>query len=285
MLLAFGDFQELCMAEGIYDRIALIKNNTTKQDRAIINFLNDNNVNNLSYLSITEFANCAKVAESTLLRFCKKLGLKGYSEFRMMLAQSMSSEYTGNSDDFAFTILSSMTTALQSTYELINQDNIEKAVTIILNAKRIYCLGSGNSGIAALEMRNKFLRFGIHVYHLNDNHFQTIATSTLGPDDALTLFSVSGSTKDMIEIAQKAKQLGTKLIIITNYLKSPLGAYADIPLYVVAKNTPLDGGSLIAKVSQLYVIDVLAAAVYKRTKDSSQRNLELTAISVFEKEI
>ena len=266
MLLAFGDFQELCMAEGIYDRIALIKNNTTKQDRAIINFLNDNNVNNLSYLSITEFANCAKVAESTLLRFCKKLGLKGYSEFRMMLAQSMSSEYTGNSDDFAFTILSSMTTALQSTYELINQENIEKAVTILLNAKRIYCLGSGNSGIA-------------------DNHFQTIATSTLGPDDALTLFSVSGSTKDMIEIAQKAKQLGTKLIIITNYLKSPLGAYADIPLYVVAKNTPLDGGSLIAKVSQLYVIDVLAAAVYKRTKDTSQRNLELTAISVFEKEI
>ena len=273
------------MAEGLFDRIALIQKHATKQDRAIIDCLNKNNHNGLSYLSITEFASCANVAESTLLRFCKKLGLKGYSEFRMLLAHSMSSEYTGNSDDFAFTILSSMTTALQSTYELINHDNIEKAVSLLLSAKRVYCMGSGNSGVAALEMRNKFLRFGIHIFHVDDNHFQTIATSTLGPEDVLMLFSVSGSTKDMIEIAKKAKQLGVKLIIMTNYLKSPLGVYADVPLYVVTKNAPLDGGSLVAKVSQLYVIDVLAAAVFKRTEEASQRNLELTAISVFEKEI
>lgn len=273
------------MAEGLFDRISLIKTHATKQDRTIIDCLYNNNISNLSYLSITEFASFAKVAESTLLRFCKKLGLKGYSEFRMLLAQSMSSEYMGNSDDFAFSILSSMTTALQSTYELINHDHIDEAVSLLLSAKRVYCFGSGNSGVAALEMRNKFLRFGIHLYHTNDNHFQTIATSTLGPDDVLMLFSVSGSTKDMIEIAKKAKQVGTKLIIMTNYLKSPLGAYADVPLYVVTKSTPLDGGSLVAKISQLYVIDVLAAAVYKRTKEISQRNLEFTAISVFEKEI
>ncbi len=273
------------MAESIFDRISLIQTHATKQDRAIIAFLNGNNISNLSYLSITEFASQANVAESTLLRFCRKLGLRGYSEFRMLLAQSNNSEYTEDEENFSFTIMNSMCTALHSTYELLNQENIEKATDLLLGAKQIYCMGSGNSGVAAEEMRNKFLRFGIHMYHLSDSHLQMIASSTLQEDDVLVLFSVSGSTKDMIDIARMAKRIGTKLIIITNYLRSPLSSYADISLFVVTKNTPLDGGSLIAKISQLYVIDVLAASVFKRMGKQSQLNLERTAIAVFDKEI
>lgn len=273
------------MNENVFDRIELIRPHATKQDNAIIQCLNTNNLNNLSYLSITEFAALANVAESTLLRFCRKLGLRGYSEFRMLLAQSKSSEYNGNTEDFAYNIMNSMTTALQSTYELINRDNLEKAVNLLLGAKRIYCMGSGNSGVAAEELRNKFLRFGIHVYHISDSHFQTIAASTLTDEDAMVLFSVSGSTKDILGIAQKAKSLNTKLIIITNYLKSPLSLYADVPLHVVSKSAPLDSGSLVTKISQLYVIDVLAASVFKRTEEQSQRNLERTAIAVLDKEI
>lgn len=70
------------MAESVFDRIALLRQRTTKQERAIIDCLSNNNITNLSYLSITEFASLANVAESTLLRFCRKLGLRGYSEFR-----------------------------------------------------------------------------------------------------------------------------------------------------------------------------------------------------------
>ena len=226
------------MAENIFDRISLIRQHATKQDKAIIECLQANNIGNLSYLSITEFAGMAGVAESTLLRFCRKLGLRGYSEFRMLLAQSKS-EYTGDEQDFAFTIMKSMTAALQSTYEMVDHSDVEKA----------------------------------------------IAAATLHEKDVLVLFSVSGSTKDMLAIAKAAKQSRAKLIVVTNYLRSPLGAYADILLSVVAKSTPLDGGSLVAKVSQLYVIDVLAAAYFKRTEEISQRNLERTAVAVLDKEV
>ena len=272
------------MAENIFDRISLISQHATKQDRAIIDCLHANNIGNLSYLSITEFAGLAGVAESTLLRFCRKLGLRGYSEFRMLLAQSKS-EYTGDEQDFAFTIMKSMTAALRSTYEMIDHADVDKAVGILCGAERIYCFGSGNSGVAAEELRNKLLRFGVHAFHFTDSHFQAIAAATLHEKDVLVLFSVSGSTKDMLAIAKAAKQSRAKLIVVTNYLRSPLGAYADILLSVVAKSTPLDGGSLVAKVSQLYVIDVLAAAYFKRTEEISQRNLERTAVAVLDKEV
>lgn len=129
------------------------------------------------------------------------------------------------------------------------------------------------------------MRFGIHIDYLADNHLQAIATATMTENDVLVLFSVSGSTKDMLEIADQAKAKKIKLVIITNYLKSPLSNYADYTLHVVAKSAPLDSGSLVAKISQLYIIDVLATAVFKQIKDVAQHNLELTAFAVLNKEI
>ena len=129
------------MAESVFDRIALLRQRTTKQERAIIDCLSNNNITNLSYLSITEFASLANVAESTLLRFCRKLGLRGYSEFRMLLAQSNSNEYTGDAEDFAFTIMNSMTTALHSTYELLDHPLKGEARVLLRERKFGRCRG------------------------------------------------------------------------------------------------------------------------------------------------
>lgn len=273
------------MEETIFDRIALIRQHSTKQDRVLIDFLENTPARQLTSLSISEFASLAKVSESTLLRFCRKLGLRGYSEFRILLVQHNSLEYADGDENYARTIMQNMSLALKSTYELLDNETIEKVAALLLNANRIYCFGSGNSSVAAEEMRNKFLRFGIHIDYLADNHLQAIATATMTENDVLVLFSVSGSTKDMLEIADQAKAKKIKLVIITNYLKSPLSNYANYTLHVVAKSAPLDSGSLVAKISQLYIIDVLATAVFKQIKDVAQHNLELTAFAVLNKEI
>lgn len=72
---------------------------------------------------------------------------------------------------------------------------------------------------------------------------------------------------------------------MTNYLKSPLAKYADALLYVVAKSAPLDSGSLVTKVSQLYVIDVLSRAIRKQRGEAAEEGLRSTAIAVMGKEI
>ncbi len=41
------------------------------------------------YASITDVAYQAQVGEATVLRFCKKLGFKGYQGFKIILAQSL----------------------------------------------------------------------------------------------------------------------------------------------------------------------------------------------------
>ena len=87
---------------------------------------------------------------------------------------------------------------------------------------------------------NKVLRYGLCCEYWADTHFQTIAASLLEEQDVMILFSVSGGTKDMLDIAKQASQQGVKLVIVTNHLKSPLAKYADALLYVVAKKCPAE---------------------------------------------
>lgn len=272
------------LKETIYDRIDLIEGYATKQEKAIIEFIRSNQMKDMILLSITEFSEQVGVGDATMLRFCKKMGLKGYSEFRFLLSQSEGSlaQKSGNDADEIF---EDMVMALKSTHDVLDQSQIEKAADIILKAEHVYAFGSGNSGAAAQELSNKVLRLGMNCITREDAHFQLIATSLMTDKDALILFSVSGSTQDMLELAKCASRQETPLVIVTNYLKSPLAKYATALLYVVSKSAPLNSGSLVTKVSQLYVIDVLSRAIRKQMGKKSEENLKKTAIAVMGKEI
>ncbi len=268
----------------IFDRIRLMENYATRQEKAIIEFIRTHPIADMILLSITEFSEQAGASDATMLRFCRKLGLKGYSEFRFFLSQSENAlkKEAGREIDV---IYEEMVMALKSTHEILDESQIAKAARIILNGRHVYAFGSGNSGVAAQELSNQILRLGVHCEYRADAHFQLITTSLLTKEDALVLFSVSGSTQDMLELAKCASAQGTPLVIVTNYLKSPLAKYADALLYVVAKSAPLDSGSLVTKVSQLYVIDVLSREIRRQRGQAAEEGLRSTALAVMGKEL
>lgn len=272
------------MVDTIFERIHLMESYATKQERVIIDCIRKTPIQEIILLSITELSELAGVGDATMLRFCRKLGLKGYSEFRFLLSQSESKQECSK-DDEARLVLNNMVAALQSTYEMLDKQQISKATEILLKSRLLYAIGSGNSGVAAQELCNKVLRYGISCHYLPDCHFQLIATSLLDERDAMVLFSVSGSTKDVLAVAKNASRQGVQLIVVTNYLKSPLAKYATALLYVVGKSAPLDSGSLVSKISQLYIVDVLSKEIYKQMGEQAEENLRKTAIAVMEKEV
>ncbi|MBO1914515.1 SIS domain-containing protein, partial [Microvirga sp. 3-52] len=73
------------------------------------------------------------------------------------------------------------------------------------------------------------------------------------------------------------------IIAITRFSKSPLTSFADITLLCGANEGPLQGGSLTAKISQLYLLDLLYTEYFKRTSEVSSINKEHTANAVIEK--
>ena len=269
-------------------------NQFTKTEKKIAEFV-IKNTNQVLFMSITDLAHACKVADASVHRFCRTMGLKGYQEFKMKLSLSMSpdegsAKETKDSllklDSLGFTldqILQGHISALKETRLLIQEEEVEKTLRMMEEAKTIYFFGVGDSLLSAKEARNKFLRITNKVSCVDDPHMQAMTASMADEKDLIVIISYSGSTKDNVHVAKIAKKSGAKVVGITRFLKSPLTSYTDTLLVCGSNEGPLDGGSMGAKLSQLYIIDVLFQEYYRRNKEASKENNRKTSKAVVEK--
>lgn len=269
-------------------------NQFTKTEKKIAEFV-IKNTNQVLFMSITDLADACKVADASVHRFCRTMGLKGYQEFKMKLSLSMSPDEGSAKemqdsllklDSLGFTldqILQGHISALKETRLLIQEEEVEKTLRMMEEAKTIYFFGVGDSLLSAKEARNKFLRITNKVSCVDDPHMQAMTASMADEKDLIVIISYSGSTKDNVHVAKIAKKSGAKVVGITRFLKSPLTSYTDTLLVCGSNEGPLDGGSMGAKLSQLYIIDVLFQEYYRRNKEASKENNRKTSKAVVEK--
>lgn len=244
---------------------------------------------NLLFHSITELAEFSGVGETSVIRFCRKIGFKGYQEFRLALAQDQTyqklSEPTNeeNTEDYTQDVFNHANNVLKMSLSLLDRNKLDQAIEVIDKARRILFVGVGASGITCLDAKNRFLRIGRLSDAVSDSHIQAMMAVYLGPEDVAIGFSISGSTIDTNDALLKAKQNGAKVIAVTNYAKSPITGIADIVLLTAGKESPLEGGSMTAKMSQLLMIDFICEGLSRRDKEYTKTMKEKTARAVVDR--
>lgn len=247
------------------------------------------------FMSITNLADACGVGDTSVYRFCRTLELGGYQEFKMKLSLSQGSasmeskllrEGHGTADTvdvLAKRVMQVHMSAIQETCMLLNKKQLEKVFTMLKNAQRVYFFGIGDSLLVAEEARSKFLRITSKVNCIADPHMQAVVASMTTEKDLIFIISYSGATKDNIQVAKLAKEAGAKVACISHFLKSPLTAYCDAVLLCGAKEGPLDGGSMSAKLGQLFLIDLLYQGYYERNSEECIKNNQKASAAVVEK--
>ncbi|KAF1306080.1 MurR/RpiR family transcriptional regulator [Enterococcus saccharolyticus] len=209
------------------------------------------------YSTMSEIKEMTNVGDATIVRFCQKLGFSGFSDLKIAVAkEDFGRSHSVTEPTFYDQILNNLVDALHSTRQLINEDELTKAISAITKAKHLYIFGVGSSGNTSMNLENMFLRVGVHCKAVTDPHFQAQSASLLDTEDVVIGFSLSGRTKDTYDSLKVAKENGATTIAITNYLSSPLAKLSEIVLQTSIEEF-LDGGSLAGIISQLYVCNVL----------------------------
>lgn len=272
--------------------IQLLYNQFTKTEKKIADFVIEN-PNDVLFMSITELADVCDVADASVYRFCRTMGVKGYQEFKMKLSLSMAAEevkeetYVSSPEDdkgdFIDEIMEGHLNALRETRKLLVSQDIDKTMCLMETTGHVYFFGIGDSLLTAKEARNKFLRITNKVSCVDDPHMQAMTASMAGPQDLIFFISYSGSTKDNVHVAKIAKKAGAKIAVITRFVKSPLTGYADVVLLCGSNEKPLQGGSMGAKISQLFIVDLLFQEYYRRNLGISKENNKKTSKAVVEK--
>ncbi len=154
--------------------------------------------------------------------------------------------------------------SLEDTAKLFDADDLDKAVQLLLDARRVSFYGSGESNAVAYDAYQKFLRSPIEVQFAADYHVQLMQASLLGKEDCIFAITHTGLSEGIINIARIAKDAGAKVIAVASYPSKYLEQYADVILLSASEETGYRSESLSSRIAQLALIDSLYTTVMFR---------------------
>lgn len=283
------------MASNILESITAQYHSLTRSGKKLADYIFAH-TGEAQYFSISTLAENSGVSEASITRFCHGLGLAGYNDFKLALAKTDHVTDMGElsdspqgiaSEDSLNTIFQKIHKAsvlsLNETLELLNEDAINKAVDLLVQADRVFCFGNGGSMVMAMEAWARFSTATSRFVHVSDSHMQIMNTALATSRDVLLVFSYSGSTKDMEDTLQIAREHGVSIILVTHYPNSRAAQFADVVLLCGYNEGPLQSGSIPAKVGQLLLIDCLFYGFCRRNPETSAAARSATAEAVARK--
>ncbi len=227
-------------------------------------------------LPVAELAERAKVSKPTVVRFCRSVGYKGLSDFKLKLAGTLSEGVPfihrnvgaqDRSNEVLAKVIDNTVAAFLKYRNDASTAAIDKASDAIAlclkKGKRLQFFGVGNSGIVAQDAQHKFFRLGFHTISHSDGHLQIMSASLLGPGDCLVVFSNSGRTRDLLDSCEIAKKNGATTVVVTAS-GSPLSQAGKIHLAADHPESYERFSPMVSRLLHLMIVDVLATTVALR---------------------
>lgn len=279
--------------ENVLARIRIRQASLGPSTRSIAGFVLEN-PGQVVGMSVTELAEATGASDGSVINFCRQLGLSGFQQFKLSLAQETVKpvqfihEDLQPSDDTAAVcrkMFSAGIQALRDTLSVLDPDAVASAVKAIKAAERIEIYGIGSSAPIAEDAQYRMLRIGLNVKVVTDSHIQAISASLTGPKVVVLTISHSGATHETLASTRLAKEAGATTIVVTNFANSPIQAYADIKLFTMARETKFRTEAMTSRIAQLCVLDALVAGIalddYEQSVSVLQKTFNVLALKRF----
>ncbi|MCM3569805.1 MurR/RpiR family transcriptional regulator [Neobacillus mesonae] len=221
----------------------------------------------------------AGTSGAAVIRLCKSLGLNGFQDLKVRIAGDMvkptEQGYRDIEPDETFFSIVNKTTSnsiqsLRDSEELINYNELKRAVDALLDAQNVHFFGIGASNITAMDAQQKLIRIHKGATAFTDAHLVATLIANADQNDVVFCISHSGETPEVIKVMSLAKEYGVKTISLTKYGQSTVSSLADINLFTSdSAEAPFRSAATASRLAQLYMIDILFLAMatvkYKET--------------------
>lgn len=209
----------------------------TQNDEYILSFISQNMKMSIEK-TVSELAKQANLSDSTLIRLTKKLGFKGYSEFRYFLKEEYSrieKSKVISSDFFQPSVLVEDVEATVKLFE--NDKNIERIYKSISQSRKIFAYATGyGQGLMLKEFARCMWNTGIYVIIVPEKIELELISEDISADDMLFVISLSGKTDKVDSVLRKIQLKGTNLVSVTTFTQNKLAAMADVNIYYQVTN-------------------------------------------------
>lgn len=230
-----------------------------------------NNPQQVVGCTVAELAKMSGTSDAAVIRLCKSLDFKGFSELKLRIAgdlqkppeeQYFDIQPDEEVDELVDKISSNNIKAIRETMAVLNRGEIKRAVEAMKQSRHILFYGVGASYIIALDAQQKFMRINKNCSAYPDYHIAAVAAANATEHDVVFGISYSGETKEVAEVLQLAKNNAATIITLTKIGKPTISDLADIRLFTPASiESELRSAATASRIAQLNIIDILFHAV------------------------
>jgi DNA-binding MurR/RpiR family transcriptional regulator len=238
--------------------------------------------NTITRQSIQTVAKDSESSAAAILRVCKKTGIKGFSELKILIAGETNQDSMENNEPYIIPnleqteseealitkIVESGCQNIQMLPAVLDADAVRNAANQILQSGKILLLGIGASHLAAEDFLQKLLRIGLFAFCPIDEDLMLLSASQLSQKDTCVLFSYSGETPLIKKCIVEAQKHNAYCIAITRYGLSSISKLAETVLSVPASESRYRQGATLSRIDQLFVVDVLYSSLLMKLKNS-----------------
>lgn len=281
----------------ILDTIGALQNSLTKTEKKIAHaILSQPDL--LSQCSLSEVASQLDVGEATFIRFCRTLGFKGYTDFKLDLSIELATQEKESSalldtdvseidtpKEIAVKLQATLSNVISETINLLDYEELEKVVDELRRANRIFLFGVGSSGLTAEDAKHKLMRIGLQTDAVTNNHFMYMQASLLKEGDVVIGISHSGYSEETTKALRIARENSAVTVAITHNLRSPITEIADYVLINGNRQGHMQGDSIGTKMTQLFVLDLIYTLLVKAEPNKAIEQKQKTLNVILEQRI
>ncbi|MCO4319178.1 MurR/RpiR family transcriptional regulator [Phyllobacterium sp. 21LDTY02-6] len=221
------------------------------------------------HMSMAKLAESCSVSDPTIMRFCRRFGYGGYQDFKLKLAQSLvpSAPFAYEQiipndgiDNIVRKTCRNSLNAIQRAMEDLVPQQIESAALLLRDAAWTGIYASGISEVTAIDAEHKFQRLGMRCAAILGRNKQWMHAESARPSEVALIFSQSGHTKQMVELAIAARAGGARVVSVTA-AQSPLAHVTDALIAVLPYDQTELMTPLASRLNHHLVINMLVTAI------------------------
>ncbi len=268
----------------------------TDSERTVVQYVLEHTeeVLNASIYTVAEKTN---TSTPTIVRLCKKCGLKGFKEFKIALARDLEFQlntirsvdvnipFESKDPDLVISkkIAHLSSETILSTQQLMTTSKLNYAVKLINNAENLFGIGVSDTYLRLKDFQLKLLRINVYLKMIDLQAEQYHLAKNTGKNDVAIIISNSGKTAEIVNDAKEFYMNKTPIIAITGNPKSPLANYESVLFELPRQeDEKFKVSNFSSQLAIEYILNVLYSCIFNSNFDENILANKSTPTSLFE---
>lgn len=240
-------------------------------ERTVAQYLVSAPVEQVMFASTQELGSASSTSNATVVRALQRLGYAGLPALKRELAADFTAAQApdvrlaqriahvgGDLDKIWNDVFDETQERIDQCRRLVDTDALKRAVTVLAEAREVFCYGVAACELAARHLARALGRIGHRARFVGDTGFALAdPLLSLAQGDAVVIFQPGRPLSELTVLVERARSVGARVVFITDELRE---AFEDrVESVLLAPYTPT--GNTNESLTGLAVADVLVLAL------------------------